>query len=101
MMWKSIEWLKNRGYLLFDLGGYNPERVPGTAFFKSGLAGKTGIDAKPIGQFDICTSEVSAFAVRQMDGLRMEYRKLRERINRLKKEATFFAAVKRIFHNHR
>jgi len=88
LMWKSIEWLKNRGYQWYDLGGYNPERVPGTAYFKSGLAGKTGTDAKPIGQFDICRSRISTLAVRQMDGMRMQYRKLRERINRFKKEAT-------------
>ena len=101
LMWKSIQWLKNRGFLLFDLGGYNPERVPGTAYFKSGLAGKTGIDAKPIGQFDICSSRISTLAVRRMDGVRMQYRRLRERINRFKKEDTQFASVKRIFPYHR
>jgi hypothetical protein len=39
LMWKAIEWLKARGYRWYDLGGYNPERVPGTAYLKSGLAG--------------------------------------------------------------
>jgi len=29
--WKAIEWLKARGYQWYDLGGYDPVRVPGTA----------------------------------------------------------------------
>jgi lipid II:glycine glycyltransferase (peptidoglycan interpeptide bridge formation enzyme) len=100
VMWKSIEWLKTRGYRWYDLGGYNPARVPGTAHFKSGLAGKKGIDSKPIGQFDICTSKLSYFIVRQVDGLRVQYRRLRERVNRFKKEAVLQAAVKKILPRH-
>ena len=97
LQWKAIEWLKTNGYQWYDLGGYNPERVPGTAYFKSGLAGKNGIDAGPIGQFDICTSGFSALAVRQMDGLRMRYRRLRARINRFKKEVALPRAFKKFF----
>ena len=32
LMWKSIEWLKAGGYRWYDLGGYNPDRVPGTGY---------------------------------------------------------------------
>ena len=94
LQWKTIEWLKTHGYRWYDLGGYNPVRVPGTAHFKSGLAGKNGIDAKPIGQFDITRSRASYLTVRQMDNLRIQYRRLREWINRFKKEATLSTAVK-------
>ena len=85
--WKAIEWLKTRGYQCYDLGGYDPVRAPGTAHFKYGLAGKNGIDSKPIGQFDICRSWTSMLAVRQMDSLRMRYRRFRRQINLFKKKA--------------
>jgi hypothetical protein len=87
LMWKSIEWLKAGGYQWYDLGGYNPDRVPGTAHFKYGLAGKKGIDSRPIGQFDICTRKTSYLAIRLMDRLRLQYRRERERLNRFKKKA--------------
>jgi len=100
LQWKMIEWLKTQGYNWYDLGGYDPVRVPGTAHFKRGLAGKKGIDSRRIGQFDFWSSRISTLAVRQLDGMRMQYRRLRARINRFKKEATQFAAVKRIFPYH-
>jgi lipid II:glycine glycyltransferase (peptidoglycan interpeptide bridge formation enzyme) len=85
--WKAIEWLKTRGYQSYDLGGYDPVRAPGTAHFKYGLAGKNGIDSKPIGQFDICMSWTLTLAVRQMDNLRMRYRRFRRQINLFKKKS--------------
>ena len=94
--WKAIEWLKVRGYQWYDLGGYDPVRVPGTAQFKRGLAGKKGVDCCRIGQFDICKRRTLHAAVLEMDGLRKSYRRLRERIKRFKKEAPLFAAVKKI-----
>jgi hypothetical protein len=90
LQWKTIEWLKTHGYRLYDLGGYSPDRVPGTAHFKYGLAGEKGIDSQPIGQFDICPSRISCLAVRQMDNVRKHYRRLRGQINQLKKAAAVF-----------
>ncbi|MCP4695247.1 MAG: GNAT family N-acetyltransferase [Gammaproteobacteria bacterium] len=78
--WKTVEWLKAQGYRWYDLGGYNPDGVPGTAQFKAGLTGKKGIDARPIGQFDFCTSRISLLSVRTADVLRAQYRKVKERI---------------------
>jgi lipid II:glycine glycyltransferase (peptidoglycan interpeptide bridge formation enzyme) len=94
--WKAIEWLKTRGYQWYDLGGYDPIRVPGTAQFKRGLCGKKGVDCCRIGQFDICKRRTLRAAVLEMDIMRRSYRRLRERIKRFKKEAPMFAAVKKI-----
>jgi lipid II:glycine glycyltransferase (peptidoglycan interpeptide bridge formation enzyme) len=94
--WKAIEWLKTRGYQWYDLGGYDPVRVPGTAQFKRGLAGKKGIDCCRIGQFDVCKRRTLHAAVLEMDSLRRGYRRLRERIKRFKKEAPLLVAVKKI-----
>jgi len=94
--WKAIEWLKARGYQWYDLGGYDPVRVPGTAQFKRGMAGKKGIDCCRIGQFDICRKRSLNFAVLQMDSLRKYYRRLRERIKRFKKEGPLLAAIKKV-----
>ena len=80
--WKMLEWLKAEGYDWYDLGGINPERVPGTAQFKYGLAGKSGIDARPIGQFDTCTHALSRTLVWLADRARLQYRQLRERLSR-------------------
>ncbi len=75
--WKMMEWLKEQGYLWYDLGGINPVKVPGTAQFKYGMAGKTGIDSHPIGQFDMCLSVSSGVFVPLLDKLRNVFRALR------------------------
>ncbi|MEY3219321.1 MAG: hypothetical protein RIT27_678 [Pseudomonadota bacterium] len=79
--WKMIEWLKNEGYRWYDLGGIDPEKVPGTAQFKYGLAGKTGIDSQPIGQFDICFNPLSKITIKIVDNLRFQMRWLKEKFN--------------------
>lgn len=77
--WKMLEWLKNEGYHWYDLGGIDPEKTPGTAQFKYGLAGKLGIDSKPIGQFDICFNPSSKLVIKTLDGLRNFQRLLKEK----------------------
>lgn len=81
--WKMLEWLKSQGYQWYDLGGIDPVRVPGTAQFKYGLAGKKGIDCQRIGQFDVCTRWSTYFAVAVADVLRLRYRRLKRHLNRL------------------
>jgi len=76
--WKMMEWLKERGYRWYDLGGIDPINVPGTAQFKYGMAGKTGLDIKPIGQFDLCSSFSSGLFVPLLDKLRNVSRHLQE-----------------------
>lgn len=76
--WKMMEWLKEQGYRWYDLGGIDPENTPGTAQFKYGMAGKTGLDIKPIGQFDICHNFSSGLFVPLLDKLRNSLRTVQE-----------------------
>ena len=46
--------LKKRGNQFYDLGGIDPEGNPGVYKFKLGVAGKTGVETKFMGQFDGC-----------------------------------------------
>ena len=78
--WKMLEWLKNEGFRWYDLGGIDPEKTPGTAQFKYGLAGKLGIDSNPIGQFDSCFNPLSKLTIKTLDSLR-EIRRLLEEKN--------------------
>lgn len=40
LLWKSVECLKNRGILTFDLGGVQDETAKGLTKFKAGMGGK-------------------------------------------------------------
>lgn len=40
MHWSIVKWMKAHGVMSYDLGGCNPEKVPGTYRFKAGLCGK-------------------------------------------------------------
>jgi len=72
--------LKSEGFRWYDLGGIDPEKTPGTAQFKYGLAGKLGIDSNPIGQFDSCFNPLSKLTIKTLDSLR-EIRRLLEEKN--------------------
>ena len=67
LIWRMIRWMKENGARCCDLGGYNPEKNPGTALFKRGLHGK---DVRHIGEFEVCQSSVSSFIVRYGERLR-------------------------------
>lgn len=82
LQWKMLEWLKTQGYHWYDLGGIDPVRVPGTARFKYGLAGKKHIDCKRVGQFDFCNRRSTNFAVAMAELVRLKYRKLKHNLNR-------------------
>ncbi|HET6489002.1 MAG TPA: GNAT family N-acetyltransferase [Syntrophales bacterium] len=60
LIWRMIERMKGAGLRWCDLGGYNPERNPGTAHFKAGLP---GVDTKHIGTYECCETVVSKVAV--------------------------------------
>jgi lipid II:glycine glycyltransferase (peptidoglycan interpeptide bridge formation enzyme) len=51
--WLVVKWLKENGAKWCDLGGYNPDRNPGTGRFKRGIGGK---DIRHLGRFDACRS---------------------------------------------
>lgn len=83
LQWRTIEWLKARGCLWYDLGGIDPEKNPGTYHFKAGLCGKSGKEVRHLGQFDMCQSLISAVLVKTGDQLRAISRKIRFATNRL------------------
>ncbi len=75
LRWRMVQWLKDSGCRLYDLGGIDPEKNPGTYHFKAGLAGKSGKDTRYLGQFEACHSIISSFFVRIGDYLRTNSRK--------------------------
>lgn len=62
--WRMIEWMKKSGARWCDLGGYNPEKNPGTGRFKEGFSGK---DMHHIGQFEACENSASTFLAQAAD----------------------------------
>lgn len=58
--WEMILWMKQVGARWCDMGGYNPDQNPGTAFFKEGYG---GIDVRHVGEFEACYAPLSRFAV--------------------------------------
>lgn len=61
LQWRTIEWLKSRGCLWYDLGGINPETNPGVYHFKAGLKGD---DMYYLGRFEACHNSISAVSVK-------------------------------------
>ena len=62
MLWRMIQWFKERGYRYCDLAGIAPERNPGSYTFKAGLAKGHGMEASLLGEFDSCENAVSRLA---------------------------------------
>ncbi len=80
--WAFIKWLKENGFLYYDLNGINPEANPGTYHFKYGLAGKAGMEVEMLGQFEVADSALSSLVVRGGERLVEGYRKLSRRTRR-------------------
>lgn len=78
MHWQMMCWLKENGYRWYDLGGIDPDKVPGTAQFKYGMSGKLGLDVYQLGQFDCCRNPISYLAIRGVDGIRALKRQWQE-----------------------
>ncbi len=51
--WAFLKWLKENGFLYYDLNGINPEVNPGTYQFKRQLAGKAGMEVEMLGKFQV------------------------------------------------
>ena len=64
VQWRAIQWLKSNGYLLYDLGGVDPEKVPSTYRFKARICGKVPVLYKRIGEFVCCESPKSFLVVK-------------------------------------
>ncbi len=58
---RMMEWLKGQGARWYDFGGYDPEKHPGTAFFKDALP---RLDVTHVGQFECCVNGFSELSVK-------------------------------------
>jgi hypothetical protein len=76
VQWAFLEWLKENGFLYYDLNGINPEKNPGTYYFKRGLAGKNGLDLEFLGKFQVVDSILSDFVVKGGERLLSAYRRI-------------------------
>jgi lipid II:glycine glycyltransferase (peptidoglycan interpeptide bridge formation enzyme) len=59
--WKMMEWMQTSGAAYYDFGGYNPEKNPGTAGFKEGLA---GAEVHHVGQYEACSNPLSHLTIK-------------------------------------
>lgn len=69
VQWGFVKWLKDNGYLNYDLNGINPHMNPGTYHFKRGLAGKRGSDVEFLGVFQVADNGISNAVVKLGEGL--------------------------------
>ncbi len=65
--WRMILWMKQAGAHWCDLGGYNPDKNPGTARFKAGIS---GIDLRHAGQFEASAGFMNSLLVSAADFLK-------------------------------
>jgi hypothetical protein len=79
--WAFVQWLKENGFLYYDLNGINPERNPGTYQFKRQLAGKAGMEVEMLGKFQVVDSTISSLVVGGGERLLSGYRKMGLRIS--------------------
>lgn len=77
--WSFIKWLKQNGYLYYDLNGINPQINPGTYQFKRQLAGKAGTEVEMLGKFQVVDSPISSLVVIGGERLLSGYRKISSR----------------------
>jgi len=60
--WNIIKWLKEQGFIWYDLGGIDPASNPGVYDFKLGIAGKTGLDETFLNELQGCFTLRARFA---------------------------------------
>lgn len=80
--WTFLRWLKENGFLSYDLNGINPEVNPGTYQFKRQFAGKAGMEVEMLGKFEVADSALSSLVVRGGERLVEGYRKLSRKTRR-------------------
>lgn len=76
VQWAFVKWLKENGFLHYDLNGINPQTNPGTYHFKRGLAGKRGRDVEFLGKFQVTDSLLSDWVVKGGEWLLSGYRRV-------------------------
>lgn len=75
--WKLIEWLKDKGFAVYDLHGIDPVKNPGGYRFKNGLCGGNGKEVAFLGRFDSSAHVLSSSCVACGETLRTIYRALK------------------------
>jgi hypothetical protein len=76
VQWAFVKWLKENGFLRYDLNGINPHANPGTYHFKRGLAGKFGREMGLLGRFQVADGLLSDWVVKGGEGLMSGYRRI-------------------------
>ena len=67
VQWEAIKWMKEKGCTWYDLGGIDPKENPGVYRFKSGVAGKSGLNAVYLGQFYLANKSLGYILYRFMN----------------------------------
>ena len=81
LRWKMLEYFKNIGCRFYNLNGINPAKNPGGYQFKSGFAGKDGLDLYYIGNFQTQESNLVSLILKHKDKLSSwvrKYKKLKQ-----------------------
>jgi lipid II:glycine glycyltransferase (peptidoglycan interpeptide bridge formation enzyme) len=76
VQWAFVRWLKEQGFLHYDLNGISPEANPGTYHFKRGLAGRCGRDVEFLGRCQVADSAWSAWVVKEGEWFWAGYRRI-------------------------
>jgi hypothetical protein len=76
IQWAFLKWIKERGFLRYDLNGINPRKNAGTYHFKRGLAGSMGRDVELTGKFQVADNALSSIVVRSGEAALWGYRKI-------------------------
>ena len=71
LQWTMIKWLKENGFMFYDLGGIDPEGNPGVYHFKQGFSGQ---DVTRIAPFESCEDLISTLGMKAMDFARGGFR---------------------------
>ena len=76
VQWAFVRWLKEHGFLHYDLNGINPDANPGTYHFKRGLAGRCGRDVEFLGRCQVADSALSDWIVKEGEWFLGGYRRM-------------------------
>ena len=74
VQWEALKMMKARGLTQYDFHGINAEANPGTYTFKKGAAGKTGVEADFVGQFQALMPSVTNYSILAAEAVRHNIR---------------------------
>jgi len=66
LQWRLMQWLKEQGAEVYDLGGIDPDANPGVFHFKKGLS---GLDTSLVGTFEAVSNRAAGSIVRACEAL--------------------------------